>query len=73
MTDASDGKEPCRDQSESIDWYAEGQVRTVEVGEARVVIRFIGRKGRRARISIAAPAGAVFSSSALPYSNRRDG
>lgn len=72
MTESSDGKEPCREQSESIDWYSEGEVRTVEVGGARVVIRFIGRKGRRARISIAAPAGAVFSSSALACSEQRD-
>lgn len=43
-----------------VDWYSEGQARTVEVDGVEVTIRFVGRKGRRARISIVAPAGAVF-------------
>jgi hypothetical protein len=43
-----------------IDWYAEGQSRIVEVAGVRITIRFIGRKGRRGRIAIEAPAGAVF-------------
>ena len=43
-----------------IDWYAEGETRVVEVDGVRVTIRFVGRKGRRARIAIKAPAGAVF-------------
>jgi hypothetical protein len=47
-------------QSVSIDWYAEGQTRMVEVAGVRIVVRFIGRKGRRGRIAIEAPAGAVF-------------
>jgi hypothetical protein len=46
--------------SMSIDWYSEGQSRTVECGGQTVVIRFVGRKGRRGRIVIVAPAGAVF-------------
>src|SRR4029453_4983501 len=46
--------------SQSIEWYAEGQERTVDVGGVRVTVRFIGRKGRRGRIAIEAPAGAVF-------------
>lgn len=45
-----------------IDWYHEGESRTVEVDGVRVVVRFVGRKGRRGRISIEAPAGAVFRS-----------
>lgn len=49
--------------SQSIDWYHEGEQRTVEVDGVRVTIRFIGRKGRRGRIAIEAPAGAVFRSS----------
>jgi hypothetical protein len=49
-------------RSASIDWYAEGQARTVEVNGVRVTVRFIGRKGRRGRIAIEAPAGAVFQS-----------
>jgi hypothetical protein len=40
--------------------YAEGQSRTVEVGKVQVTIRYVGGKGRRGRIAIAAPAGAVF-------------
>jgi len=53
--------------SQSIDWYAEGQSRTVEVDGVRVTIRFVGRRGRRARIAIEAPAGASFSSNTLEY------
>jgi hypothetical protein len=45
-----------------IDWYSEGETRVVEVDGMRVVVRFVGRKGRRGRIVIEAPAGAVFSS-----------
>lgn len=48
--------------STSIDWYAEGETRIVEVDGMRVIIRFVGRKGRRARIAIIAPAGAIFRS-----------
>jgi len=44
----------------SIDWYGEGHSRTVEVDGVRITIRFVGRKGRRGRIAIEAPAGAVF-------------
>jgi hypothetical protein len=47
----------------SIDWYAEGQSRVVEVDGVRITVRFTGRKGRRGRIAIEAPAGAVFASS----------
>ena len=47
---------PCQ----SIDWYHEGEERTVEVAGVRITVRFIGRKGRRGRIAIEAPAGAVF-------------
>lgn len=43
-----------------IDWYAEGQGRSVEVNGIRVLVRFVGRKGRRGRIAIEAPAGAEF-------------
>jgi hypothetical protein len=46
--------------SQSFDWYAEGESRTVEVDGIRVEVRFVARKGRRARIAITAPAGAVF-------------
>jgi len=46
--------------SQSIDWFSEGQSRTVEIDGVRVTVRLIGRSGRRARIAIVAPAGAVF-------------
>jgi len=46
--------------SQTIDWYAEGQSRTVEVAGVQITVRLIGRKGRKVRIAIEAPAGAVF-------------
>jgi hypothetical protein len=48
--------------SESVEWYHEGQSRAVDLGGLRVIIRFVGRKGRRGRIAITAPAGAAFES-----------
>lgn len=45
---------------QSIEWYSEGQSRIVDVGGIQIEIRFVARKGRRSRISITAPAGAVF-------------
>jgi hypothetical protein len=55
-----DGHDEPR-RSVCIDWYAEGQTRTVEVAGVRVTVRFIGRRGRRGRIAIEAPAGAIFT------------
>jgi hypothetical protein len=46
--------------SQSFDWYSEGESRTVEVDGIRVEVKYVGRKGRRARIAITAPAAAVF-------------
>ena len=46
--------------SQCIDWYHEGEERIVEVDGIRMVIRFVRRKGRRGRIAITAPPGAVF-------------
>jgi len=43
-----------------VDWYSEGESKTVEVDGVRIIVRFIGRRGRRGRIAIEAPAGAVF-------------
>jgi len=48
--------------STCIDWYAEGQSRTVECDGVRMTVRLVGRKGRRCRLVIEAPAGAVFRS-----------
>jgi hypothetical protein len=44
-----------------LDWYSEGETRVVEIDGVRVTVRFVGRKGRRGRIAIEAPAGTVFS------------
>jgi len=49
--------ESCR----SIDWYAPGQSRVFEVDGVRVVVRFVGRKGRRGRIAV--EVGEVFEAS----------
>lgn len=57
--------EPQKLTSTSIDWYSEGESRVVEVDGVRVTIRFVGRKGRRARIAIVAAAGAVFRNEAV--------
>jgi hypothetical protein len=46
--------------SQSVDWYAEGEERTVDAGGVQIAVRFVGRKGRRGRIAITAPPGAVF-------------
>ena len=46
--------------SKCIEWYHEGQSRIVEANGVRVEVRFVGRKGRRARIAIVAPPGAAF-------------
>jgi hypothetical protein len=48
--------------SQSIDWYHEGETRIIRVADIAIVIRFVGRKGRRGRIAVEAPAGAVFQS-----------
>ena len=48
--------------SQSIEWYAEGEERVVETDGFQVVVRFVGRKGRRGRIAITAPPGAAFRS-----------
>ena len=47
---------------QSIDWYSEGESRIVEIDGVRVVVRFVGRHGRRGRIAITAPPGATFCS-----------
>jgi hypothetical protein len=54
-------REPAK-TSQCIDWYAEGESRIVEVDGVRLVVRFVGRKGRRGRIAIQAPPGAAFTS-----------
>ncbi len=51
---------PCQ----SIEWYAEGQTRIVDLDGVQIAIRFVGRSGRRGRIAITAPPGAVFRAEA---------
>jgi hypothetical protein len=48
-----------------IDWFHEGEAKVVEVDGVRIIVRFIGRKGRRGRIAIEAPAGAVFANEGI--------
>ncbi|MBA3483183.1 MAG: hypothetical protein H0T51_15350 [Pirellulales bacterium] len=52
------GKSPvfCR----CVDWYSEGEARIVEHSGMRIVVRYVGRKGRRGRIVIEAPDGTTF-------------
>ena len=60
--------------SQLIDWFAEGQTFAVEVAGIAVTVRFVSRNGRRARIAITGPAGAVFrtvDSSEVPHSGTR--
>ena len=49
-----------RQTSQLIDWFAEGQALAVEIAGLVVTIRYVCRKGRRARIAITGPAGSVF-------------
>lgn len=48
--------------SQCIDWFHEGESKVVEVAGVRITVRFIGRKGPRARIEITAPSVAMFGS-----------
>jgi len=54
---AHNGRAMMAGECRSIDWYSEGQERVVEVAGVRIVISYVGRKGRRARIAITAPSG----------------
>ena len=54
------GSPPPATVSRCVDWYHEGEGRIVESGGIRFIVRFVGRKGRRARIAIVAPAGSAF-------------
>ena len=46
--------------SQSIEWYAEGEERIVDVCGIRIAVRLVARNGRRGRIAITAPPGAAF-------------
>lgn len=43
------------------DWFSEGESRVINCDGVRIVVRYVGRKGRRGRIVIEAPAGTAFS------------
>ena len=68
MTKIADAQEDCQAvpsrsvTSQCVDWYSVGEARVVECNGVRVVVRLVGRKGRRSRIVIEAPAGAIFRS-----------
>ncbi len=47
--------------SRSIDWYAVGHGRVVEVNGVWMTVRLVDRKGRKARIAVTAPPNAVFT------------
>ncbi len=68
----TDGNQPHvpAEASQCIDWYAEGEERIVEACGIRIAVRFVGRKGRRGRIAIAAPPGAVFRTLDLNENSR---
>lgn len=57
---ASDRNCVPAETSQSIEWYAEGEERVVDVGGIRIAVRLVARKGRRGRIAITAPPGAAF-------------
>jgi hypothetical protein len=62
---SENGKADCEGRanvltSTCIDWFSEGETKQVECNGVRVIVRFVGRKGRRGRIVIEAPAGSVF-------------
>ena len=52
--------EPAPAVARARTMVAEGAA-IIDVGGVRVTVRFVGRRGRRARIAITAPSGAVFS------------
>lgn len=60
--DGASEASPLPRASRFVAWYSEGERRVVEIDGVRVVIGFVGRKGRRARIAISAPPGATFGS-----------
>lgn len=53
----------------SVDWYAQGDAQVVAIDGKQILVRLVGRKGRRARIAIVAPQGATFS---VPSAGKAD-
>jgi hypothetical protein len=48
--------------SQIVNWYHPGQSRIVDIAGVQITVRFVGRKGRRGRIAITAPAAATYFS-----------
>ena len=42
----------CTGQAHCTEWYSQGESMAFHVGDAILLVRFVGRKGRRARISV---------------------
>lgn len=57
----SKGPDAAPSTCQCSDWYSVGEFRVVEFNGVQVVVRFVGRNGRRGRIVIEAPAGASFT------------
>jgi hypothetical protein len=64
-------KPPSASASQDIDWYSAGDELIVEADGVQVVVRFVGRKGRRGRIKITAPPGAEFRTRARNKTARK--
>jgi hypothetical protein len=54
--------EPAAPRTSVTGWYHEGETMQVTCNGVTVTVRYVNRGGRRARIAITAPAGAVFQS-----------
>jgi hypothetical protein len=68
MNEQRQNRQPATCQS--LEWYAEGESRYVQAGDVRITVRFLCRHGRRGRILIEAPAGAVFCGGATGSDQR---
>lgn len=65
---AQSSKPDASHQVRHVAWFHPGQLGTIEINGLQVSVKLIQRKGRRARIAIAAPAGAVFSATSDGHS-----
>lgn len=45
-------EQPNDGEYQTISWFAPGERKVVEVNGVPVIVRFVGRKGRRARIAV---------------------
>ena len=56
----ADRKPARKYMSERVDWYSKGDGVIVEANGSQIIVRVVDRKGRRDRLAITAPPGAVF-------------